>query len=161
MPSERAKALTAKADRALAVLLERADAMQDAPLGAAYQFRRVADVLAHLHAWHLIFDGWVAQERAGAVPAFPAEGYSWADLDRLNEALFQAHRERTYESLRAMLVSSHRSMEHLLGTFSEDDLVSPDAHPWLGGQTLGDVADECLGEHYEWALRTLDATSVR
>src|SRR6478752_1105008 len=148
MPSQRAAQLTAKADSGLANVLRRADAARDTPLGAAYRDRTVSDVLAHLHAWHVVFDGWVAQDRAGSVPAYPAEGYTWKDLDSLNDAFYQAHRERPYEAVRAMLESSHRMMIALLDTFTDDELTDPDAFAWLGGQELGDVAHECLGAHY-------------
>src|SRR6478752_7603664 len=93
MSSERSRTLATKADAGLAAVLERADAARDATLGDAYHDRRVADVLAHLYAWHLVFDGWVAQERAGAVPAYPAEGYTWDDVDSLNDAFYKANRE--------------------------------------------------------------------
>ena len=160
MPSERARELAARADELLAVVLERADAARDTNLGAAYKDRRVADALAHLHAWHIVFDGWVAQERAGSVPAYPAEGYSWDDIDALNDAFYRAHRERSYEALRAMLLTSHRATLRLLDSFSEEELDSPDAHAWLGGEALGDVADECLGAHYEWALKVFDDAGI-
>jgi len=160
MPSQRAKELAAKADDRLAAVLARADADPSFELGAAYHSRRVADVLAHLHAWHLVFDGWVAQDRSGSIPAFPAEGYTWNELDALNDAFYQAHRERPYEAIRGMLLTSHRAMLHLLHTFSDAELTDTSAHPWLNGQSLGDVADECLGEHYEWALKTFDAAGM-
>ena len=51
-------------------------------------------------------------------------------------------------------------MLHLLHTFSDAELTDTSAHPWLNGQSLGDVADECLGEHYEWALKTFDAAGM-
>ena len=152
--------LAARADELLAVVLERADAARDTSLGDAYKSRRVADALAHLHAWHVVFDGWVAQERAGSAPAYPAEGYSWDDIDSLNDAFYQAHRERPYEAVRGMLLTSHRAMLLLLGSFSQDELDSPDSHEWLGAQALGDVADECLGAHYEWALKMFDRAGI-
>ena len=160
MPSERARQLAARADERLAVVLERADAARDSYLGDAYKNRRVADALAHLHAWHVVFDGWVAQERAGSAPSYPAEGYSWDDIDALNDAFYQAHRERPYEAVRGMLLTSHQAMLLLLGSFSEEELDSPDAHEWLDGQALGDVADECLGAHYEWALKVFDGAGI-
>lgn len=160
MPTARSLELSASADEGLAEVLRRADAARDAELGAAYHGRRVADVLAHLHAWHLVFDGWVAQARAGSVPAFPAEGYTWDDLDALNDAFYQAHRDRPYEALRGMLVTSHRMMLTLLDTFTEDELLDPTAFAWLGGQSLGDVAHECLGAHYAWALKTFDNAGI-
>jgi hypothetical protein len=160
MPSQRSLELTAMADAGLAEVLRRADAARDADLGVAYHDRRVADVLAHLHAWHVVFDGWVAQARAGSVPAYPAEGYTWDDLDSLNDAFYQAHRERPYDALRTMLVSSHRMMLALIDGMSEEELTDPDAFSWLGGQALGDVAHECLGAHYDWALRTFDSANI-
>lgn len=160
MSSERARALAAKADDRLAVVLRRADAAPAKVLDVAYEGRKVGDVLAHLYAWQVTFDSWVAQERAGSVPAFPAEGYTWSDLKSLNDAFYQAHRERPYEAVRSMLLTSHASMLRLLDTFTEEELTDEARYPWLGGQSLGDVADECLGEHYEWALRTFDAAGM-
>ncbi len=160
MSSERSRSLAAKANDALAAVLQRADASRDADLGAAYHDRRVADVLGHLYSWHIVFEGWLAQELAGAVPAYPAEGYSWDDIDTLNDLFYQAHRVRTYEALRSMLVTSHAAMLRLLATFTEQELVDTDVFGWLGGESLGSVADECLGAHYEWALRTFDAAGL-
>jgi len=160
MPTARSQELAAAANDGLAAVFRRADAARDATMGTAYRDRRVADVLAHLHAWHVVFDGWVAQDRSGSVPAFPAEGYTWADLDSLNDALYSAHKERPYDTIRAMLEASHRSMIALLSTFTQDELTEPDAFPWLRGQALGDVAHECLGAHYEWALHTFDSAGI-
>lgn len=160
MSSVRSAALATEADATLTTLIARADASRDTELGVAYHDRRVADVLAHLHAWHVVFDGWVAQDRSGAVPAFPAEGFTWKDLDALNDAFYRAHRARPYEALRAMLLASHRSMLSLLDTFTEEELDAPDGFAWLGGQPLGDVANECLAAHYQWGLRTFDAAGL-
>lgn len=160
MPSPRSQELAAEAEQGLAELLRRADAAAGESLGDAYEGRTVGDVLAHLHAWHVVFDGWVAQERAGSVPAFPAEGYTWDDLKSLNDAFYQAHRERPYDAVRSMLVSSHQMMLALLDTFTEEELTRPDVFGWLGGEPLGDVAHECLAGHYHWALRTLDAAHI-
>ena len=56
-----------------------------------------------------------------------------------------------------MLVTSNTahavSARHIL----EEELTDPDRLPWLDGQSLGDVADECLGSALRWALRTFDA----
>ncbi|MGC4175064.1 ClbS/DfsB family four-helix bundle protein [Demequina sp.] len=160
MPSERSDELATKADERLAVLLSRADAAADFDLGVAYHDRRVADLLAHLYAWHVVFDGWVAQDRAGSVPAYPAEGYTWENLDGLNDAFYRAHQDRPYDAIRAMLAASHASMLRLLDTFTQEELTDPARFEWLGGQALGDVADECLGEHYEWGLRTFDTAGM-
>lgn len=160
MPSSRADQIAADANATLAVLVERTDASPDADLGDAYLGRRVADVLGHLHAWHLMFDGWIAQERAGSTPAYPAEGYTWRDLGALNEALYQSHRSKSYDALRGMLLTSHAMMLTLVESFSEAELTRTDVFDWLGQEPLGNVAHECLGGHYEWALDLLDTAGV-
>jgi hypothetical protein len=160
MASPRAAELATAADARLAELLARTDAAPDAALGDAWHQRRVADILGHLHAWHLIFDGWIAQERAGSEPAYPAEGYTWDALTALNDVLYQAHRERSYDALRAMVVSSHSLTVDLLAGFSDEELTDPNAFVWLSGSALGDVAHECLGGHYEWALGVLTDAGI-
>ena len=68
---------------------QRADASRDAELATPITIGGWPTSLAHLHAWHIVFEGWVAQERAGAVPAYPAEGYAWDDIDTLNDLFYQ------------------------------------------------------------------------
>ncbi|WP_296665855.1 ClbS/DfsB family four-helix bundle protein [Demequina sp.] len=155
-----AERIVADAERSLTPLLARADAYRDAPLGRAYAHRRVADVLAHLHAWHILFDGWLVQHRSGAVPAFPAEGYSWDHLEDLNNALYEAHRARSYEESRALLVTSHLHMLGLLRELDDEVLSAPELLPWLGTEPLSEVAHECLAGHYAWAQSVLDRAGV-
>jgi hypothetical protein len=160
MPSPQAERIVADANATLATLLARADAHSEAALGDAYLGRRVADILGHLHSWHVIFDGWIAQDRAGSVPAYPAEGYTWRDLDTLNQTLYEAHRSKSYDTLRAMLVASHEAATALVESLSTTELTQPDAFEWLGQEPLGNVAHECLGGHYAWALGVLDTAGV-
>ncbi|BDZ60487.1 hypothetical protein Lsed01_02212 [Demequina sediminis] len=157
---QEAERIVAQAESGLARVLARTDPHRDADLGDAYQGRRVADVLAHLHAWHVLFEGWVTQHRSGAVPAFPAEGYSWHTLGDLNDALHRAHHDRTYEEIRALLVTSHHRMIALVRELDDATLGSPGALAWLGDASLGSVAHECLGAHYAWAERVLDDAGV-
>lgn len=46
----------------------------------------VKDTVAHLTAWMEYLMGWFAQARRGEVPDIPAKGYTWDDLDALNDA---------------------------------------------------------------------------
>lgn len=160
MPSPRAARIVTDANATLATLLSRTDANPEAQLGDAYLGRRIADILGHLHAWHVIFDGWIAQETSGSVPAYPAEGYTWRNLGDLNQALYEVHRSKSYDTLRAMLVTSHGAVAEIVESLSEPELTRTDAFEWLGREPLGNVAHECLGGHYEWALEILDAAGV-
>lgn len=148
--------LLEQADARFDTLLRRADLARDEPLGDAYHDRRVADVLAHLYAWHLLLENWVATERAGDEPDVPAAGYSWARLRDLNDALYREHAHRSYDEVRALLIDSHARCCALVREMDEADVWDAGARPWLGGESLAAVAHECLAGHYEWAERILD-----
>jgi hypothetical protein len=160
MSAPRATELAADADAALECLLAVTDKHPDAGVGEAWKDRRVADVLAHLHAWHVLFDGWLAQSRSGATPAYPAEGYTWGDLAALNDHLYATHRDSDYATLRAALLASHAEMLDALDSCSDAELTDAAAHPWLGGGTLGEVAHECLGAHYAWGNDVLQRAGL-
>ena len=143
-------------DKVLAVT----DAHPGANLGNAYLGRTTTDVLAHLHAWHSLFEGWMEAQGADEAVAYPAEGYTWKELDALNEALYKAHAGRSYDVVREALVESHGRVLALVAAIPESELAEDSIHEWLGGQALGGVAHECLGSHYEWALGTLEAAGL-
>jgi hypothetical protein len=161
MTTQRATELAADADSALDRLLTVTDKHPDESVGEAWKDRRVADVLAHLHAWHVLFDGWLAQARSGAAPAYPAEGYTWDELAALNDHLYATHQNSDYATVRASLLASHADMLDALASCSQAELTDAAAHPWLGGGTLGDVAHECLGAHYAWGNDVLDRAGLQ
>ena len=148
-------------DAGLAQVLAITDAHPAADLGGAWLGRTTTDLLSHLHAWHLLFEGWVGADRVGETVAYPAEGYTWRDLDALNESLYTFHQAREYAQTRELLVESHARVCELVRTIPEVELTTPDAPSWLGDESLGDVAHECLGAHYAWALGILEAASFK
>lgn len=160
MTSPRAEQLAAEADAALERLLAVTDAHPDATLGEAWKGRRVADILGHLHDWHVLFVGWVAQARAGATPSYPAEGYTWELLDELNDHLYATHKDTDYATLRGLFLASHEEVLDTLREASEEELSSREAFPWLNGSPLGGVAEHCLAKHYEWGLDVLGRASL-
>lgn len=152
--------IASAATEGLATLLAVTDAHPGAGLGDAYLGRSTTDVLAHVHAWHTLFEGWIeAHSRGDSVP-YPAEGYSWKELDALNEALYSAHAGRSYEAVKDALLESHQHVMSLVAAIPESELVERSRHQWLGDEALGDIAHECLGAHYEWALGTLEAAGL-
>ncbi len=62
----------------------RAEGRLDAAFANEGRDRSVRDVLAHLHAWHLLLEGWYEDGMIGGSPALPADGYTWRQLDALN-----------------------------------------------------------------------------
>ncbi|GAA1526488.1 hypothetical protein BJ978_003034 [Agromyces terreus] len=132
-------------------------AEREAPFPRAGRDRDIRDLIDHLHAWHLLLLGWLDAERAGKPVSYPAEGYSWAQLDELNVVLRDRYRGTgSLATARERLRESHISVLARLESLSDDDLFDPTAHEWLGGP-LAEPVHECLGGHYAWALETLDA----
>lgn len=158
-----AESVVRDAHAGLVRLLARTDASPGLVLGAAYEGRRVADILTHLHGWHLLFLGWVAQARAseesgsGAWPAYPAPGHSWDTLELLNSQIYQAYHHLDYAQARERLVESHSRVVEAIRTLPAAQVEDPERSPWLGGASLGEVAHECLAGHYLWAEGILDA----
>ncbi|GIG55156.1 ClbS/DfsB family four-helix bundle protein [Demequina activiva] len=150
-----ADALMADADAQLAALLRHADALPDFAVSEDFSGERVADVLAHLHGWHLLFLSWTAKEAAGVEPTFPAPGYTWDRLAELNAAILAEHAHRPYSELRGRLVDSHARMLDAVRGLDDGTLFDVGAHAWAGDQSLGLVAHECLGGHYRWAESAL------
>ena len=148
--------LISEGDTHLDSLLAAADRHRDSRLGDAYLDRRTADVLTHLHAWHLLFFDWIEAEIAGDEPAFPAPGYSWRDLTALNDALYMAHRHWSYDEARDLLIESHARLCALLRRLDDARLFDTEARPWLGRESLAEVAHECMGSHYAWGEAVLD-----
>jgi hypothetical protein len=50
--------------------------------------RSIKDVLAHIADWELRCAGWIEAGLRGETPATPETGYTWEDIDRLNEHTF-------------------------------------------------------------------------
>jgi hypothetical protein len=118
--------------------------------------RDAVDVMNHLHAWHVLLLGWLDADAAGREPAFPAEGYTWRDLDRLNRDLRDRYRgDGDPAAARERLRASHRSALARIDAL-DDDAIFSDGRPWLKGATLAEPVHECLGGHYAWAIGALE-----
>ena len=158
MPTPIHLQLRADADAGLARVLAITDELPGVSLGEAYPGRTTTDVLAHLHGWHGLFAGWLEAHAAGGPVAYPAEGFTWDDVDALNGIIFRTHQGRPYLTMRTALEESHQRVMALLVDISGDDLTSTQSFAWTGGVPLVEIAHECLGGHYEWALDILAAT---
>ena len=152
--------IVSSAHAGLTELLARTDQFPDASLGDAWRDRRTTDILTHLHAWHLLMEGWLADDAAGRTVHYPAEGYTWAMLGELNDELYDQFRGFDYAEARARLVASHARAVALVESMTEESLTRAGAFDWLGEETLASVAHECLGAHYAWGGRVLDAAGI-
>jgi hypothetical protein len=113
--------------------------------------RNVRDVVAHLHAWHILLERWYSEGMSGGSPWIPAEGYSWRRLDELNEELRLQWQDTSLAELMPLLRASHESLQAMIALHDDRELDDPEAFAWTRGSALGEFALECGGSHYGWA----------
>ncbi|WP_214466817.1 ClbS/DfsB family four-helix bundle protein [Microbacterium flavescens] len=119
--------------------------------------RNVRDVIAHLHAWHILLERWYSDGTAGGSPAIPAEGYTWRELAALNEELRLQWQQTGLSELLALLRASHESLQAMVALHTDAELAAADAYAWTQGSPLGEFAWECGGNHYAWARGVIAA----
>ncbi|WP_353828490.1 ClbS/DfsB family four-helix bundle protein [Agromyces sp. SYSU T0242] len=166
IPADRAT-LVRRATEGFADLERALDVRDDAPFptpatpadpaAAPPRDRDAADVVNHLHAWHVLLLGWLAAAASGGSAAYPADGYRWRDLDRLNRDLRDRYRDDgDLDRARDRLRASHASALARLDAMT-DAAIFVEPRAWLGDATLAEPVHECLGGHYAWAIGALGA----
>ncbi len=129
----------------------------DEPFAGTARDRNVRDVVAHLHAWHILLERWYSEGTTGGSPAIPAEGYAWSRLADLNEDLRLQWQDTTLAELMPLLKASHESLQAMVALHTDAELDDPAAYAWTRGSALGEFAVECGGNHYAWGRATITA----
>lgn len=150
-------ALAARADLRLDTLVAMivANGLEEASLGDAYLGRRGADVLAHLHGWHGLFSAWCREDGRGRPPVLPAPGHTWENLGALNDEIYERYSAMPWTRILEMTRESHLTMIELLRTYPDGALADPARYPWANGPLI-ELADECLGKHYDWGIERVE-----
>jgi hypothetical protein len=153
--------LLARNDAEFAALLALIDGIPadrlDEVFAGSSRDRNVRDVVAHLHAWHILLERWYSEGSMGGSPRIPAEGYSWRQLAQLNEALRQQWQDTSLAELLPLLRASHESLQAMVALHDDRELDDADAFAWTRGTALGEFAQECGGAHYVWARGVIAA----
>lgn len=149
--------LAARADLRLDTLVAMivANGLEEASLGDVYLGRRGADVLAHVHGWHGLFAGWCREDGRGEEPALPSATHRWDDLGALNDEIYERYRGMPWMRILEVTRESHATMIELLRTFPVGALADASRYPWANGPLI-DLADECLGKHYDWGIERIE-----
>jgi hypothetical protein len=109
------------------------------------------DHVAHLAEWERLLFGWYDAGARGENPPVPAEGYSWATIDALNQVIYERHRDDQLEHVLADWNDTSRRLLALTQATSEADLFAPGRYPWTGRGTLASFVYECGPNHYRWS----------
>lgn len=111
----------------------------------------VKDILAHLHAWHMLFLTWYQVGMSGEKPAMPAPGYSWKQTPELNQEIYQEYQNEKYDSILHSLQASHREVMDVIEKHSDQELFTKKLYSWTGSTSLGSYLVSNTSSHYTWA----------
>ena len=117
------------------------------------------DYLAHLTAWQRRLVQWWDEGEAGRPRQWPEPGFTFEQVDALNERDWRASRERPLDEVRREFKATAGAVEALIGRLTDDELNDAERVPWLGFEGRHAIAGNTYGhyaEHFE-ALEQLSA----
>lgn len=169
-PQRKADLITA-AETGYEKLLKMAGEMSEKELATEFDFRadekkkeahwrrdrNLRDILIHLYEWHRLLIDFVESNRAGVGKAFLPEGYNWRTYGSMNVMFWEKHQDTTLADAKKMLDTSHREVMRLMETFTNEELFTKGAFPWVGGTSLGSYFVSTTSSHYDWAMKKLKA----
>ena len=119
--------------------------------------RNLRDVLIHLYEWHQLLLDWVASNLKGEAKPFIPQPYNWKTYGEMNVAFWEKHQNTPLEEAERLFERSHQDVMTLAEGFSDQELFTKDAFPWVGGSTIGSYFVSATASHYDWAVKKLKA----
>lgn len=120
-----------------------------------YLNRNIADVLAHLHHWHLMFLEWYKVGMIGDEPDMPAKGYTWKTLPDLNREIWKKYRDMGVEEAKELLETSFTSIREIIKELSEQELFTKKNYKWTGSTSLAAYLISTTSSHYDWGYKLI------
>ncbi len=111
----------------------------------------VKDILAHLHAWHLLFLTWYKEGMAGKKPAMPAPGLTWKQTPDLNQLIFEEYQDESFLVILTSLNSSFQEVSTIIQKHTDQELFTKKLHQWTGSTSMGSYLVSATASHYSWA----------
>jgi hypothetical protein len=113
----------------------------------------IKDIMAHMWAWQ---QGSFARMQAARQDSQPTYPDWWLanspdpekDLDRTNAWIYQANRDKPWDSVYSLWRDQFQRYIELTGSLAERDLLTPGRYTWMGTYA---IADSCLSsiEHHQ------------
>ena len=117
--------------------------------------KTIADVICHLHEWHLMMASWYKTGMAGKKPAIPAEDVTWQTLPVLNHRIYEKYKGTALQDAIALFKKSHKKMIDIIEKHTDDELFTKKKYPWTGTTSLGAYLVSATSSHYDWGLKTI------
>lgn len=117
--------------------------------------RNIRDVLAHLHHWHILVQGWCEIGMTGEKPEIPAKGYTWRTTPELNHNIWEKYNSEDLEKIRTDLGESYLQLQKLINKHTNDELFEKKRYKWTGSTSLGAYLISATSSHYDWAYKLI------
>ena len=117
--------------------------------------KTIADVICHLHEWHLMMESWYKIGMAGKKPAIPAEDVTWQTLPVLNHRIYEKYKGTDLKEAIKMFKKSHKTVMALIEKHTDDELFTKKKYQWTGTTSLGAYLISATSSHYDWGLKTI------
>jgi hypothetical protein len=114
--------------------------------------KTIADVICHLHEWHLMRENWYKEGMSGKKPAL---SYSLQTLPVLNRGIWEKHKGTELKKAVTMFRKSHKTIMALIEKHTDDELFTKKKYQWTGTTSLGAYFVYNTSSHYSWALKTI------
>ena len=117
--------------------------------------KTIADVICHLHEWHLMMENWYKVGMSGKKPAIPAEGFTFQTLPEMNRLIWEKYKGTELKKAITMFKKSHKDVTALIEKHTDDELFTKKKYPWTGTTSLGAYLISATSSHYDWGLKTI------
>ncbi|MDR0387683.1 MAG: ClbS/DfsB family four-helix bundle protein [Treponema sp.] len=114
--------------------------------------KTIADVICHLHEWHLMRENWYKEGMSGKKPAL---SYSLRTLPIINHAIWEKYKGTELRDAITMFKKSHKAIMVLIEKHNDEELFSKKKYEFTGSTTLGAYFYFNTADHYRWALKTI------
>jgi hypothetical protein len=119
--------------------------------------RSVKDILAHITAWERLMLQWLKETYAGVTPERPAPGMTWDDLDRLNEQIYVANKDRELAAVLAELENAYSQSVQAIQEMPEEDLFDGNRFAWREGDPIWHMVAANTWWHYQEHREQIEA----
>ena len=117
--------------------------------------RNIKDVLAHLHAWHLMFLDWYTVGMTGQKPDMPAKGFTWKTLPDLNREIQNRYAQVSLDNAKTLFRQSFKTIIKIIEMHTDEELFTKKKYHWTGSTSLGSYLISATSSHYDWGFRLI------
>jgi hypothetical protein len=111
-----------------------------------------ADILMHLHEWHLMRKNWYDEGMAGKKPSL---SYSLQQLAIINKSIWEKHQGTELKKAIELFKESHKEIIALINHHTDEELFTKKKYFFTGSTTLGAYLFYNTADHYQWAFKTI------